>query len=131
MTTRSLQIALYTWMIAMAVAGLLFGMISYSRAAIAPLPGTPFGGQIVGINECGCSGGFQITVGPPRGSMTLVHMVPAVTLGAPGIYQFMTPDRWVLGLQVPCDICRSGALCIPVGVTTGEVGACGIMGTSR
>ncbi len=132
MSRISLHIGLYMWMCAMALAGLVFGMVSYSRAAFAPLPGTPFGGQILSINECACSQGFQIVVGPPRPSMTLVRSVPATVVGAPGIYEFMAPhpDAWTLGLQVPCDICRSGAFCVPVGATTGEVGACGIMGTS-
>ncbi len=110
--------------------GFVFGLWAHTTNAQFAV-GRPYGGVVRMVWECTCSAGLWVVSGGPVPSSTLVRPKPAAAGGAPGIYSFFVhrPGSWQLGLSIPCDICRTARLCKPL-PTTGEVGLCGIVGTS-
>ena len=81
-----------------------------------------FGGRILFVRECACSGGWAITVGPPK---------PGVFLFQPPISQvylygqIFRPGAWSLGSYTPGGVCSALATeCFPIPVlgTINKVG---------
>lgn len=64
-----------------------------------------FGGPILAVDECTCSGGWRIVVGPPR-PMDLLYQ-PGISLLFP-FYNIFVPSTFVLGIYVPGGFCSRG-----------------------
>ena len=79
---------------------------------------TVFGGGIVGMDECTCSGGMRIVVGPPR-PMDLLFQPGVSTLFS--LYTLL-PSEYVLGAYIPSTpatpaVCTRGTtVCVPIPV---------------
>lgn len=74
--------------------------------------GEPFGGLVLFVVPCPCSGGEMITVGPPRPG---IFMVDAGSI----VYERFQPfvGHWVLGLSDFYEPCLWPTLfgCVPIG----------------
>ncbi len=64
-----------------------------------------FGGPILAVDECTCSGGWRILVGPPR-PMDLLYQPPISTLFS--FYNIFTPGPFALGTYIPGGYCSRG-----------------------
>lgn len=64
-----------------------------------------FGGPILAVDECTCSGGWRIVVGPPR-PMDLLYQ-PGISILFP-FYNIFVPSTFVLGTYVPGGFCSRG-----------------------
>lgn len=101
-------------------AGILGGLFGSREDA-----GTPFGGRIISIDRCTCSGGLRLTIGPPK---------PAVILYLPGAsklykYHNISEGNWTLGDYASGGVClkRVVSTCIklPVQGTIMKIGTSG------
>ncbi|MBX4211065.1 hypothetical protein KW783_03795 [Candidatus Parcubacteria bacterium] len=85
-----------------------------------------FGGIVLTSLPCTCSGGFLLTIGPPKGGQFVYQ------IGAPQFanFQLPRPGVWALGLYSPgaiCTIVVPGG-CSPLGVPIGTITP--VVGTS-
>lgn len=75
-------------------------LFTYEAFARTPSIGKPFGGLVLTIIPCPCSGNAMVIVSPPRGGRFMIDF------GTKLYANFSpTPGRWVLGLAdayVPC-----------------------------
>ena len=111
---------------------IFMGSIAYVAHALPSIPGLPgipgslipFGGRILMIQECLCTGGFALTIGPPEGGKFLYM------LGLSRLYKYyqIRPSVWTVG------VAQKGGICIPVlKKCEGEIKVDGVirkMGTS-
>jgi len=114
------------------VAGLVF---LGSRAVYGQLPPGAigvFGGLILDVTQCTCTGGNVIDVGPPRAAR--VYFVPGFSI-LYEYFQIKKPGAWVLGTYSPPTPCLK--LVCPCGklacccVIVPHQGNIQIVGTSR
>ncbi len=73
----------------------------------------PFGGPILNVTYCTCSGNILLTVGPPMGGR-YIFQPGASTLFPYG--QVYRPGPWVLGTYAPGGVCTvfAGKGCAPL-----------------
>lgn len=88
--------------------------LQVANAATIPF-GIPFGGMMLAIVPCLCSGGILGVVGPPAPGVFVLQ--PGVSLLFP-FYQWR-PGAWQLGLAAPGGVCaipapHSGCMVLPV-----------------
>jgi len=103
----SIAISIISW-------GGFFAYTHMTKKAQAQLLGPflpDFGGLILAVDECTCSGSFLITIGPP---------VPAIVLYVPGVsmphewFQILRVGPWAKGTYRPGGVClMAGKSCTP------------------
>lgn len=71
-----------------------------------------FGGRILAVTSCTCSGGLRLEIGPPR-PMDLWYQPGVSTLFS---FYSLLPSEYVLGIYVPGGACTIGSApyCVPV-----------------
>lgn len=98
----------------------------FSRA-YAGLLGGSFGGRILTIVPCTCSGGASIIVGPPGGGNFYISPLSKIYPVASRLT--LHPTQWILGSSVPgAPPCLTGVppACVPTNLPTATVTQAGV-----